>query len=79
MKRESITIDFDLDRELDKTIYDGVMNLPKHLGGSLSEAFIMFMSRIINSISECEEKKERCETLLLQITSKIGTAKVGHV
>ena len=79
MKHESITIDFDLDRELDKTIYDGVMNLPKHLGGSLSEAFMVFFNSMVHSLSECEEKKERCEQLLLQITSKIGTAKVGHV
>ena len=79
MKQATITIDFDLDREQDKTIYDGVKNLPKHLGGSLSEAFIVFFNSMVHSLSECEEKKERCEQLLLQITSGMITSKEGHV
>ncbi len=79
MKRESITIDFDLDRELDKNIYNGVINLPKHFGGSLSEAFMMFFNNMILSLSECEEKKERCEAILLQITTRMVTAREGNV
>ena len=79
MKQAGITINFDLDREMDKRIYDGVINLPKHFGGDLSEAFIKFFNSMIHSLSDCEEKKERCEALLLQITSRIVTAREGHV
>jgi hypothetical protein len=79
MKHESITIDFDLDREPDKTIYDGVINLPKHFGGNLSESFMMFFNSMVQSLSACEEKKERCEELLLRITSKTLTTREGNV
>jgi hypothetical protein len=79
MKPINIVINFDLDRETDKKIYNGLINLPQHFGGDLSAAFIKFIDSMMHSLSECEEKKERCEILLLQITSKIGTAKVGHV
>ncbi len=79
MNRESITIDFDLDKELDKRIYNGIINLPNHFGGSLSEAFMKFFNNMLLSISNCEEKKERCEKLLMQITSRMTNTKTGNV
>ena len=80
MSTAEITLKFNLDREQDKLIYEGLLNLPKHFGkDDLSEAFMMFINSMIHSLSECEERKENCEKLLMQIATKVTTQRHGHV
>jgi hypothetical protein len=69
MKTAEITFKFNLDKDRDKRIYQGLNNLPKQFGEDLSEAFLLFFDSMILSLSECEEQKERYEKLLLQIIS----------
>ena len=65
MTREEITICFDLDNARDKRIFAGIKRLPKYTGEiDHSEAFIKFMDNLIESLAECEGKKEECENML---------------
>jgi len=78
MQKAEITITFDLQNSRDKRIYDGIMNLPKFFGGDISEAFLFFFDSMILSLSECEQRKHDCETLLLQIADRTVGAREGH-
>ena len=71
MTREEITICFDLDNARDKRIFTGIKRLPKYTGEiDHSEAFIKFMDNLINSLAECEDKKEECENMLNNLLGK---------
>jgi hypothetical protein len=71
MTREEITICFDLDNTRDKRIFTGIKRLPKYTGEiDHSEAFIKFMDNLIESLTECEEKKEECENMLNHLLGK---------
>jgi hypothetical protein len=71
MTREEITICFDLDNARDKRIFSGIKRLPKYTGEiDHSEAFIKFMDNLIESLTECEEKKEECENMLNHLLGK---------
>ena len=71
MTREEITICFDLDNARDKRIFTGIKRLPKYTGEiDHSEAFIKFMDNLIESLAECEEKKEECENMLNHLLGK---------
>jgi hypothetical protein len=71
MTREEITICFNLDNARDKSIFTGIKRLPKYTGEiDHSEAFIKFMDNLIESLSECEEKKEECENMLNHLLGK---------
>ncbi len=78
MKKAEITVTFDLDNKRDARIYEGMMNLPKHFGGTLSEAFMFFFDNMIVSLSECEQRKQDCENLLIQIAARTVSQKEGH-
>ncbi|MCX5896446.1 MAG: hypothetical protein NTZ51_11545 [Proteobacteria bacterium] len=78
MKKAEITITFDLENKRDKRIYTGMMNLPKHFGGTISEAFMFFFDSVIVSLGECEERKQQCEKLLIQIADVSVGKKEGH-
>ncbi len=79
MNTEEVTIKFNLDIERDRRIYQGIMNLPDRFGGNISEAFMLFFDSLILSLSECEERKEQCEKLLLQIATRMVITKEGNV
>ena len=80
MNTAEVTLKFNLDREQDKLIYEGLQNLPKHFGkDDLSEAFMMFIDRMIHSLSECDKRNEQCQKLLLQIAESVGTQRHGNV
>ena len=80
MNTAEVTLKFNLDREQDKLIYEGLQNLPKHFGkDDLSEAFMMFIDSMIHSLSECDKRNEQCQKLLLQIAERAGTQRYGHV
>jgi hypothetical protein len=80
MNTAEVTFKFNLDKARDKRIYQGLNNLPKHYGEDLSEAFMQFFDSMILSLSECEERKDRYEKLLLQIAAgRIGNQKHGTV
>jgi hypothetical protein len=80
MNSAEITLKFNLDRDRDKRIYEGLNNLPKHFGkDDLSEAFMTFFDSMINSLKECEERKEQCEKLLMRIATIETTQRHGHV
>lgn len=71
MNKEVVSIRFNLDCDRDKRIYKGILNLPNHFGGDISEAFIQFLDSMIVSLSECEKEKEHYEKLLMQITGRM--------
>ena len=71
MTMEQITIDFDLDNEMDKKIYWVVKHLSSHYKKfydlndlTESEALIMYLNDLGNSLLECEDRKEKCEKIL---------------
>lgn len=71
MKREEISIRFDLDNARDRRIFTGMKKLPKYIGEpDHSEAFIKFMDNLIGSLSECEQKREECESMLNHFLGK---------
>jgi hypothetical protein len=71
MTREEITICFDLDNARDKRIFAGIKRLSKYTGEiDHSEAFIKFMDNLIESLTECEGKKEECENMLNHLLGK---------
>jgi|PlaIllAssembly_1097288.scaffolds.fasta_scaffold01402_4 hypothetical protein len=80
MNTAEVRLKFNLDREQDKLIYEGLQNLPKHFGkDDLSEAFMIFIDSMIHSLTECDKRNQRCQKLLLQIVESVGTQRHGNV
>ena len=68
---KNITLHFNLDNEIDARIYYVVKNLYKYYQKfndidnlTESEALIMFINDLGNSLVECEKRKEKCERML---------------
>jgi hypothetical protein len=78
MEKAEITLIFDLSNNRDKRIHEGILNLTKYFEGNLSEAFMQFFDRMIYTISECDERMEKCENLLIQVADQSVGKKEGH-
>ena len=68
---EQIIITFDLTNKVDAKIYYVVKNLSKYYKKfydiknlTESEALIMYLNDLGNSLMECENRKEKCERML---------------
>jgi hypothetical protein len=70
MSTAKLTINFDLTKDRDKRIYHGITNLPFYLDVELSEAFIIFFESMIRALQKCEDPKQHCEKLLLQLSGR---------
>jgi len=69
--KKHVTITFNLENEIDAKIYYVVGNLSKYyerLCGleslTQSEALIMYLNDLSNSLLDCENRKEKCESML---------------
>lgn len=78
MKKTKITLTFDLDNQQDRRVYDGIIKLTNTFGSDISHAFIAFFDRLIYTLSECEQRMQKCETLLIQIADRSVGKKEGH-
>ena len=66
-----VTITFNLEDEIDAKIYYVVENLSQYYerfcglnGLTQSEAIIMYLNDLGNSLLDCENRKEQCEKML---------------
>jgi len=66
-----VTITFNLENEIDAKIYYVVENLSKYYERfcglerlTPSEALIMYLNDLGNSLLDCENRKEKCERML---------------
>ena len=65
MSKKEITLNFDLDDEVENRVYLALMRLPEFLNEpDLSKAIILFVNNAVNAIGECEERNSRCEEML---------------
>ena len=78
MKKAEITLTFDLDNKRDRRVYDGLIKLTNTFGPDLSNAFIIFFDRLIFTLAECEQRMQKCETLLIQVADRSVGKKEGH-
>ena len=78
MDKVEITLKFDLTNRRDKRVYEGLVKLPNYFGGTMSEAFMSFFDRLVYTLSECEQRMQKCETLLIQVADKSVGKKEGH-
>jgi hypothetical protein len=78
MKKAEITLTFDLDNKRDKRVHDGLIKLTSTFGPDLSNAFIVFFDRLVFTLSECEQRMQKCENLLIQVADRSVGKKEGH-
>ncbi len=78
MNKTTITLSFDLDNLRDKRVYEALTNLTKTFGPDLSTAFLVFFERLIYALAECEQRMQKCETLLIQVADRSVGKKEGH-
>ena len=73
MKREALTIDFDLDNEIDKRVFHAIKKLPAYFDQpDMSRSLISFINDVVMSLYECESRCENCERLMRQMVGKHG-------
>jgi hypothetical protein len=78
MNKTKITLTFDLDNQQDRRVYEGLIKLTTTFGPDISNAFIIFFDRLIYTLSECEQRMQKCENLLIQIADRSVGKKEGH-
>jgi len=77
MSEKSITLNFDLQDEMHKRLYSALKNLQGFYDEpDLSKAVIRFVNDLAVSLGECEDRKERCQSLL---TSLLGKQAQGRI
>jgi hypothetical protein len=78
MNKAEITFTFDLQNKRDRRVYEGLMKLPQYFGGTMTEAFMSFYDRLVYTLSECEQRMQKCENLLIQVADQSVGKKEGH-
>ncbi len=74
MPQKELTLNFDLDDPQDRQVYEALTKLPGFFQVDQSKALVMFISTILSSLAECEERKTRCEDILKAV---LGTVPKG--
>ena len=73
MNKKSITVNFDLDSEIEKRVYSAIKNLTGfYEEPDLSKSLITFINDMVLTVSDCEKRSENCEALLRKIIGKHG-------
>lgn len=71
MQEKEINLKFDLDDEQEGRVYEALMNLPEFYKLDLSKALIRFINNLVQSMGECEERKNQCEGILKVLVGNV--------
>lgn len=75
MQKKEITLSFDLDDEQERRVYDALIHLPELYKLDLSKSLIRFVNNLVTGLSECEERKDRCEGTLKAVVGIVPKGK----
>ena len=71
MQQKEITLNFDLDVEEERRVYEALIRLPEFYKLGLSKALIRFINNIVAGMAECEERKNKCEGILKAVVGSV--------
>ena len=75
MQQKEITLNFDLDVEEERRVYEALIRLPEFYKLGLSKALIRFINNIVAGMAECEERKNKCEAVLKAVVGSVPRGK----
>ncbi len=75
MQQKEITLNFDLDVEEERRVYEALTNLPAFYKLDLSKALIRFINSMVVGMAECEERKDKCEAVLKAVLGSVPKSK----